>query len=286
MSVDSLCSNPKILNELILDIESNIPSVGITRIINQDNNLNIVSNGANAIINLNVNEINIQDEVIVDQINSLNILENTINFNNPSGSIVMDLSGVHFNIGNKTIDYDNLGNLNFNSNTLILNGDDNILQLDGSENNMLSSNGDGTLSWITPQNRIDGLLKGIYSSSQLAQLTPQTQVTTLNVFTDISIDGFEVGKTSLIRLSLTFMKYTLSTDTAAINLIINGDTLSVDTMLNDINLSQCRGVIFKYVNTAPTQVFSCTVTDTALAPAMSFSCTANDYYSFSIMEID
>ena len=34
--------------------------------INQDNNLNIVSNGVNAIINLNVSGINIEDELIAD----------------------------------------------------------------------------------------------------------------------------------------------------------------------------------------------------------------------------
>jgi hypothetical protein len=286
MSIDSLCSNPKILNELILDIESNIPSVGITRIVNQDNNLNIVSEGVNAIINLN-DEINVNTEIIADIINAQNIFENTINFNNPSGSVVMDSSGVHFNIGNKTIDYDNLGNLNFNSNTLILNSDDNILQLDGELDQMLSSNGDGTVSWITSQHRVDGLLKGIYSSSQLSQLTEQTQVSTLSVFIGLSIDGFEVGKTSIIRLNLTFIA-NLVQDQTNINLIINGDAQSVLTQINsnELGVSISRSVIFKYVNTAETQVFSCTVSNVNQTLPIAYSSNTNDYYSFSIMEID
>lgn len=288
MSVNTLISNPKILNELVLYVEENAATNGILSLNNTDGNFVLSDNSGVGSVNLS-NNIIVNDKLISNSIFTQNVSSNSdlIIESDSNSQILMSGTGIIINAGNpiNNVTFDNSGNFNLNNVNLVLNSSKNIFSTDGTSNQVLSTNGNNTLKWINntivlPSNYIKQI-----STLQEQQLDEYTTVTELPVF-DLSLNGFTIGKNTLYKVYFTFKASNVA-DIININLNVAGTLYTTNTYIDvgEFGLSIFRGVVFLAQNISETQEIILTVSNNNPIDPVQFSSNAEDYYNLTCQEI-
>ena len=288
MSVNTLISNPKILNELVLYVEENAATNGILSLNNTDGNFVLSDNSGVGSVNLS-NNIIVNDKLISNSIFTQNVSSNSdlIIESDSNSQILMSGTGIIINAGNpiNNVTFDNSGNFNLNNVNLVLNSSKNIFSTDGTSNQVLSTNGNNTLKWINntivlPSNYIKQI-----STIQEQQLDEYTTVTELPVF-DLSLNGFTIGKNTLYKVYFTFKASNVA-DIININLNVAGTVYTTNTYIDvgEFGLSIFRGVVFLAQNISETQEIILTVSNNNPIDPVQFSSNAEDYYNLTCQEI-
>lgn len=287
MSINSLCSNPQIVNELILYVESHLPTTGITILNNTDDNVDVSKLGSVGNVNLsqdvvlangNINITTI-DTSLASNFNSIDIYsKDTINYS----KLYINNTGIYIysNSENYNVSYLNNGNFELNGGAkLVLNSDSNIFSTDGTANQVLTTNGNNILSW-KDRTATNGYLKNIsYFASQLIDST----TTNCNLYLG-TINGFTVGKNSLYQMSFSFTPSNVA-GTVVIALTVNTNQTTIETYINDFDLGNTvvRAITFNVLNDTVNQEISIDLLNDG---GMQFTKSTSDFITFSINEIE
>jgi hypothetical protein len=288
MSVNTLISNPKILNELVLYVEEKAATNGILSLNNTDGNFVLSDISGVGTVDLS-NNIIVNSKLVSNSIFTQNVSSNSdlIIESDSNSQILMSDTGIIINAGNpiNNVTFDNSGNFNLNNVNLVLNSSKNIFSTDGTSNQLLSTNGNNTLKWINnivvlPSNYIKQI-----STLQEQQLDEYTTVTELPVF-DLSLNGFTIGKNTLYKVYFTFKASNVA-DIININLNVAGTVYTTNTYIDvgEFGLSIFRGVVFLAQNISETQEIILTVSNNNPSNPVQFSSNAEDYYNLTCQEI-
>ena len=290
MSINSLLTNPKIFDELLLYVEENITSDGILTLNNDDGNFNLTVNGDNGVVDLSNNIIvnnNIEaDTVTTNKISSANVL-----INRPSSFITLNPTEIimcHGNDNNNNITFSSTSaNLSLNNIKLILNNNNNPFSTDGSATQLLSTDGNNTLKWINnnfgiPSNYISQL-GNLYTS----QLPEQGPLQSLAIF-NFNIDGFQQNKQYIFKVGVSF-EATNAPGPIDMNLIFNGNSNIVTTYINipDFGSNTFRGFIIVTTNLATESNLNVTLTISNQDPTtpVQFYTNTSDFCTLLVQEI-
>jgi hypothetical protein len=276
MSINSLLSNPTILNELVTIVNDYIPpsGTGINSLINVDGNVNDGVIGTVGNIDLE-NDITITG-LTTDNSKAPNIYnDNDIILSKDTTSLNIKSNEISFNVGNSVFSLDD-ANLTFSNLSLVTNSMKNIFSTDGSNNQVLQTDGNNNLSWVDLSLGAGGIKYITHSQIQfaVAQGSPS-----LEIFREI-VGGFTVGATSLIELDFTFYFTAAVSSGVSINITVNGDPYTVNTFVSSSNVHYYRGFTIDVVNTGESQEI---VIDLG-SPGVTFYVDTSDYLTLLITE--
>jgi hypothetical protein len=281
MSVNSLTSNPKILKELILNIESKIPQNTIQSLVNTDNNV-IVS------VTDYVGKVNLEPNISLNTIQADNYAQtNTISTNAPIFTIQTDTNLLYSELqftqqaltlatqaSSNIIQLTNNNTLNFVGSNLKTNNMLNPFNLGGSNGQLLATDGNNNIFWENQQN---GLIKNILTFYQ----NQNTQSGfTIELFNNNAINGFTIGKTVQIEVSFTFYQ-TSAPENIAITANLNGTIKTINTSQLITLYHLPRKCIFEFTNTATTQPLTISLVG---VDGFTINIDQNDYFSLNINE--
>lgn len=284
MSINSLLSNPKILDELALLIESKIPEgePGITSLINTDNN---VLDGVDGIIgnidleqNINITTSTI-NELITPNIQALNNVLNITQGVLPNQTTInLNSNNLNFSIGPSDIAMTGDNELFFADILLKTNTMNNPFSLDGSNNEVLQTDGNKNLSFVSTGVSTTGYKK--YFANYLYNQTPNNGAT-IDIFIQ-ELTGTLTGQTLLIEANFTFYAISDSPDTIIVKIILNGAEhvvdYPVDTFVNLSAVHTYRG--FSY--SVPILDNNSTLAIKLAGTATDFNVDASDYMNVLI----
>lgn len=285
MSINTLLSNPIILDELITVIENYLPpsQQGITSLINDDGNVvdGVVGSVGNIDLNDNISVTTFTaNELITPNIKSFSNDDITLSQNDSLNLSSVNLNDEHvrFFLNNSSLTLDNTNNLILENLTVNTGSMQNIFLLDGSDNQVLQTDGSGNLQWVDNTiSNLTGYQKYIGYSNY--QQTPQSGAQ-IEVFRD-TFSGFTVGKTSIIEFNFTFSLDVLLATPFLISITINGDLLpQLAATINGATVHTFRGFTVNYVNTNDSQEIVLDIQN----PSASFRVDANDYMNVTILE--
>lgn len=291
MSVNSLLTNPKIFDELLLYVEENLTSDGILTLNNDDGNFNLTVNGDNGVIDLS-NNIVVNNIIEANTVTTNLITNENILINKPSSSVSLFPTGIilcNGNNNNNNITFSTTNaNLSLNNIQLILNNSINPFSTDGSGGQLLSTNGNNILKWIDnapiiPPNYISQL-GNIYSS----QLPEQGPLLSLTIF-NLNIDGFQQNKQYIFKVGVSFEASNVG-GPIDMNLIFDGNSNIVTTYINsdEFGTNTFRGFLIVTTNSSETSNLNVTLTisNQDITTPVQFSTNTADYYTLLIQEIE
>jgi hypothetical protein len=248
MSINSLLSNPTILNELVTIVNDYIPpsGQGINSLINTDGNVNDGVIGT-------VGNINLEDNITIsglttDNSKAPNIYnDNDIILSKDTTSLNIKSNEISFNVGNSVFSLDD-ANLTFSNLSLVTNSMKNPFSTDGSNNQVLQTDGNNNLSWVDLSLGAGGMK---YIGSALIQC-PIANSPSLEIYRN-TFNGFTVGGTSLIEINFTFYISAAVSSGVNINITVNGDPYTIQTFISSSNVHYYRGFTIDVVNTGESQ---------------------------------
>jgi hypothetical protein len=248
MSINSLLSNPTILNELVTIVNDYIPpsGQGINSLINTDGNVNDGVIGTVGNINLE-NNITISG-LITDNSKAPNIYnDNDIILSKDTTSLNIKSNEISFNVGNSVFSLDD-ANLTFSNLSLVTNSMKNPFSTDGSNNQVLQTDGNNNLSWVDLSLGAGGIK---YIGHSLIQC-PVANSPSLEIYRS-TYNGFTVGATSLIEINFTFYISAAVSSGVNVNITVNGDPYTIQTFISSSNVHYYRGFTIDVVNTGESQ---------------------------------
>jgi hypothetical protein len=291
MSINSLLSNPIILDELQTIVNNYIPpsQEGITTLVNTDNNFDLSVLG-------NVGTVNLSNELTLNQITSavignneaakLDITNNELDLKlqvtggvNPNIILNEDSASLKISSINSVI-LDSSGNLNFNNVLLKTNNMLNPFLLDGTNGQLLKTDGNNNLSWVNSSSF--SLPMGLKNIFQTSIQQPVAENTVLELYNS-DISGFTVGKKILITVNFTFYTDDLVNAIVLVK-VDNVLAKSINTSINNVFVHTYRGFTVNYLNTSTTQNLSIII-ETNGSLGTTFYTDGADYISVVINEI-
>jgi hypothetical protein len=291
MSINSLLTNPKILNELIIYVESQLPTTGITTLNNTDGNCVLTKIGTVGQINLSDNIDLASGNINVNEIITALITNDTVCniFSSDSvtySKLYVDPEGIfiYSNSDQYYIAYLNNGEFALSGNVkLLLNNNKNIFSTDGTNGQVLQTDGNNNLSWVTSIQTNETYIKNLYTN--YAQLPNQPLAYTITIF-NATVNGFTVGKTAIYDFSFTFTPSNVGGG-LTILLNVNGSTQSALTYVNndELGLTVHRSVSFEVVSTVTNPLISITVINTEIVQSVQLETFDYDYFTLCINEI-
>jgi hypothetical protein len=290
MSINSLLTNPKILNELIIYVESQLPTTGITTLNNTDGNCVLTKIGTVGQINLSDNIDLASGNINVNEIITALITNDTVCniFSSDSvtySKLYVDPDGIfiYSNSEQYYIAYLNNGEFTLNGNVkLLLNNNKNIFSTDGTSGQVLQTDGNNNLSWVSTATN-ENYLKNIYIN--YAQLPNQSLAYTITIFNG-TVNGFTVGKKAIYDFSFTFTPSNVGGG-LTILLNVNGSTQSALTYVNndELGLTVHRSVSLEMVSTVENPLIAITVINTEVVQSVQLQTFDYDYVTLCINEI-
>ena len=275
MSINSLLSNTTILKELTTIVNDYIPpsGPGINSLINTDENVNVGVIGTVGNIDLQ-NDITITS-LITDNSKAPSIYnDNDITLFKDTTSLNLKSNEISCNVGNSVFSLDDT-NLTFTNMSLVTNSMKNPFSTDGSNNQVLQTDGNNNLSWVDLSVGTGGLK---YIGSSLSQC-PVINSPSLEIFRN-TYNGFTVGATSLIEINFTFYFSAAVASIVNINITVNGDPYTIQSYANASDVHYYRGFTIDVVNTGESQEI---VIDLS-SPGVTFYTDNTDYVNVLVTE--
>jgi hypothetical protein len=290
MSINSLCTNPKILNEFIDIISGGIGTEPIQTLSNTDNNVVVSTNGTEGTIDLNVdiscNSVTTTGEIVCGDIQSSSNLSITSLTNN----VELTLSNLNLNVNNNasSVSLEPEGieaNLNFNNSKLKTNNLLNPFLTDGTDGQLIGTDGSNNIIWV--DNGITspaGLVSYIYNFAD-SQTFGSSE--TLVLFVNFEVPNFTVGKVSIVDISLTFFISSVATWNFDITVTLGINTAKITSLFTVPNYRIPRRIIVPILNTLETQELVVTLTTTPGEGGLNtFTVDTNDYISVNVSQIN
>lgn len=288
MSINSLTSNPQIIEDLVDKIEQNLPSQPITNISNSDNNLVIQVNGQSATLNLAqsidiINSLTLDGDLGVQDINT-NSVKLQLETANSKISFENDLKLELFN-GNHQVQLLQNGNLNLVNTNLKTNNMINPFPIDGQNNELLATDENNNLLWVPESEAGLNMTYQVFSLYQ-GQSSASSN-TSLLLYSNPSIQGFIIGATTVIEVSFSYYETAGFSDPYYIQAILDGTTQNlVLTYLGLDSLHVPRKAIFSFTNTQQTQSLSISLVTTNPQPFVDLVIDSGDYFCLNISQYE
>lgn len=287
MSINSLCSNPKILNEFINLVNEGIPTDPILTLENQDGNCAVSTVDREGTINLEseitINSLSSSNEIVTDFLENQDEL--LIKCSDGDNQVLLTIADIKLSVGNNSDITLSNGNLNFTDSKLKTNNMINPFLTDGTNGQVMATDGNNNIIWV--DNEQPPSQKSVSCIFQTVFNLTSTSATSITLYSNPAISGFTIGKASIIDISFTY--YLSNNDYNSQNLIsvtLGDNTSSLLSPLQVIPLfrSPLR-FIFQVENTAETQALTITLSSTT--PTLNiFTVDQYDYFSCNITQIN
>ena len=262
MSINSLCSNPQILDDLIDKLENILPTEPIQDLTNTDNNVLV------SVVNTEIGIINLNTTLDVSGIvcnTYQGILTPSVKFNdniNIKGGANTTYSDISLNDTSIVISTNQnnhqmtLSDNFYLSNVQLKTGDmKNPFLTDGQAGQALSTNGNNSIIYTNFETTLTKFIT-VNSFNQ----TFNTNNTSLNLYTGSDIGGFTIGKKCVI--DVLFTTYSSVSAPFYIDCVVNGNTQTINTTIGEVGVHTSYGALFQYTNTAEIQTVSINIRPT------------------------
>lgn len=250
MSINSLLTNNTVLSRLEQIIKDRLPfdDNGIQDLQNNDGNVSLSVVG-------HVGNCNLENDISVQSINCNTVHTNMVSDNdglNIEGisnlsSLNLTNNEIQFKVENKTLTFDTNNNLTFSNNLdLVTNSMLNIFSQVGQNNQVLQTDGQGNLSFVT-QSSSDETGKQKFINYYLAPLLEE-QGSPIDFYTE-TFTGLNIGARLIIEVGCTF--YVLQSGLVSIQIKIDNNIIQTTSAY--VNTTSChvfRGCISTFVNTS------------------------------------
>jgi len=282
MSINSLTSNPTILNELLNKVEEAIPTTTIKTLSNTDENVVVTVldfvGTVNLSTNLNLNSTE-SAKITTPSITSTgqtltiqaspngNYSEIILGTDYAALSINSDLNGVLIEQGSVTL----TDNVNLKLNNMV-----NPFNLDGSNGQLLGTDGNNNIQFYYPVTTNKNIYNNYFNQN------PSSGSGSLGLFSNI-INGFTLGKKSTVEVAFSFFQ---DGTTAPFNIYVSlGGVTQTIQSFSTLTLNHLPyKVIFQFDNTSNSQNLTVTLTTSPPNDPQLFYIDGGDYISVNVYE--
>lgn len=256
MSINSLFLNPEILDELVDKINNVQPKKSVTSLLNSDGNLTVSNTPTQGSISI-ANEPNVDiintPKIISEFVHNINLIESL----NSTGSVENQIS---FTQSKNTISTNN------NLSSILLDENQNLQLIqtklkkinminpyssDGAPNDLLSSDGQGGITWQS--NNGVNTLKYIFNDFK--QQVATTSDSELSIYSSSLLSGFTIGRRIEILVNFSYYEQN-NVPAVQIIAILNNDQIGQQIVNSsyDVDGSHItRSVNFNFINTQDKQ---------------------------------
>jgi len=282
MSINSLTSNPTILNELLNKVEQAIPTTTIKTLSNTDENVVVTVLDFVGTVNLSTNlNLNSTESAKITTPSITSIGETLTIQASPNGnyseiilgtdytalSINSDLNGVLIEQGSVTL----TDNVNLKLNNMV-----NPFNLGGSNGQLLGTDGNNNIQFYYPVTTNKNIYNNYFNQN------PSSGSGSLGLFANI-INGFTLGKKSTVEVAFSFFQ---DGTTAPFNIYVSlgGVTQTIQSFSTLILNHLPYKVIFQFDNTSNSQNLTVTLTTSPPIGPQLFYIDGGDYISVNVYE--
>jgi len=277
MSINSILTNPKILDEIIAEVDSRISNVTIKTLENNDGNVELsvvdLVGTVNLKPNMSVNKITCSSFVQTSEITTSNSIL-SIEANNNKISLSQDNITLQINNDNY-IELLNTNICNLVNTNLKLNNMISPYYTDGTIGQVLATDGNNTAIWADAGQPV-GLVKNIFQFNQ--QMTP-TGGASISVYINNAISGLTIGKTCLYDISFTCFSGVIGTE---FTIVVTFDAITQSIVCNNSvsGVHFPKKIILSQINTTESVALGINL----VSKTGTINVDVNDYLSLNVSE--